>query len=61
MQTLMFMLAKARQEEILRQARERSIDLGPFQDEEEELLALDHERQFSDEAPARKRELTPVS
>jgi hypothetical protein len=40
------MLAVLRAEEIRREARGSRIVLGPFQDEEQELLALDREHRI---------------
>lgn len=56
----LYLLAKIRQEEILRDARSRRIDLGPFQDEEQELLALDHEHQLRQESLIQDREPVAV-
>jgi hypothetical protein len=46
---LTLLLAQMRQEEILREARAARIELGPFQDEEEEILALERDRQLREE------------
>lgn len=45
--TLAGQLAKLRQEDIHRDARSMRIELGRFQNEEEEILALERDRIFA--------------
>lgn len=57
---LVTLLARDRQAEIRREAQPRQMQLGSFQNEEEELLAIDNESRMSDELEDEMRE-TPRS